>query len=336
VKIHTTVLALSLLLLALVSPQASAAERTICVYDPIGRAGDYYRIMEDFSVAAAGWGVSLSLKAYTDEETAARDYEAGHCDGVLATGVRLQRFNRFPSTLEAMGALPTYDHLRSMVDAMARYPSAAARLRTGDHQTTGFITVGAAYLFLRDRSRDTVQELAGLRVATMDYDKASPVMVDRVGAIRVSADLGSLGPKFNNGDVDACYMSAGGYRPFELARGLEPSGGILRYPLAQATLQLIVRAPLFPDDFPGKSLTWFSEHFDDGLKLVQAVEADIPTKYWVDIPPDRIAEFDELFLQTRLRIRDEHKAYDPHMLSAMYKLRCSMDATRPECAEGLE
>ena len=50
---------------------------------------------------------------------------------MLATGVRLQRFNRFPSTLEAMGALPTYDHLRSMVDAMARYPSAAARLRSG-------------------------------------------------------------------------------------------------------------------------------------------------------------------------------------------------------------
>jgi len=336
VKIRIALLLPLLALVALISPRAFAVDRTLCVYDPIGRAGDYYRIMEEFSVAAAGWGVSLTLKAYTDEETASRDYEAGHCDGVLATGVRLQRFNRFPSTLEAMGALPTYDHLRSMVDAMAKYPSAAARLRAGDHQTIGFIPVGAAYLFLQDRSRDTVSELAGLRVATMDYDKASPVMVDRVGAIRVGADLGSLGPKFNNGDVDACYMSAGGYRPFELSRGLEPSGGILRYPLAQATLQLLVRAPQFPDDFSGESLTWFSEHFDDGLKLVEAIEADIPAKYWIDIPPDRIAEFDELFLQTRLKLRDEHKAYDTHMLSAMRKLRCSMDATRPECAEGLE
>ena len=325
-----------LMLAALLAPVALAAERTLCVYDPMGRAGDYHRIMEDFSMSAAGWGVSITLEAYTDEETAARDYEAGHCDGVLATGVRLQRFNRFPSTLEAMGALPSYDHLRSMIDALARYPSAAARLRAGDHQTVGFIPVGAAYLFLRDRSRDTVPELAGLRIATMDYDKASPVMVDRVGAIRVGADLGSLGPKFNNGDVDACYMSAGGYRPFELARGLEPSGGILRYPLAQATLQLLVRAPQFPDDFSTKALGWFSAHFDDGLKLVLAVEQDIPAKYWIEVPAARVAEFDELFLQTRVRLRDEHKAYDTHMLSAMRKLRCSKDPTRPECAETME
>ncbi len=332
-KLHPLLAFLALLLLP---ATALAQARTICVYDPMGRAGDYHRIMEELAVAAAGWGVSLELKAYTDEETATRDYEAGACDGVLATGVRLQRFNRFPSTLEAIGALPTYDHLRSMVDAMARYPSAAARLRAGDHWTVGFIPVGAAYLFMRDRSKDTVEELAGLRIATMDYDKAAPVMVERVGAILVAADLGSIGPKFNNGDVDSCYMSAAGYRPFELGRGLEPSGGILRYPLAQATLQLMIRAPRFPDEFGAKSLSWFAAHFDDGLALVQAAEADIPAKYWIDVPPDRVADFDELFLHSRVRLRDEHGAYDTHMLSAMRKLRCSKDGARPECAENLE
>ena len=30
----------------------------------------------------------------------------------------------------------------------------------------------------------------------------------------VPADLGSLGPMFNNGDVDACYVSAPAYAPF--------------------------------------------------------------------------------------------------------------------------
>ena len=37
----------------------------------------------------------------------------------------------------------------------------------------------------------------------MDYDKPSVVMVEKIGAIMVPADLGSIGPKFNNGDVDA-------------------------------------------------------------------------------------------------------------------------------------
>lgn len=326
----------SLCALLLLAWSTGAHARKLCVYDPVGRAGDYHRIVEDFSVAAAGWGVQLELVVYTDEETAARDYEAGACDGVLATGVRLQRFNRFPITLEAIGALPTYDHLKSMVDAMARYPSAAARLRAGEHETVGFIPVGMVYLFLRDRNRATVEQLAGQRIATMDYDKAAPVMVDRVGAIQVAADLGSLGPKFNNGDVDVCYMSAPGFRAFELERGLASSGGILRYPLAQATLQLLVRAPAFPDDFGGKARSWFSGRFDKDLQLVKAQEADIPSKYWIEVTTQQVEDYDELFLQSRVRLRDETGAYDGNMLSAMRKLRCSMDGTRPECAEQLE
>ncbi len=329
---------LATLFLALVCQvgDAAAEARQICVYDPVGRAGDYHRMMEDFSVQASSWGVELTLKAYTDEETAAKDFEAGHCDGVLATGVRLQRFNRFPSTIEAMGALPSYDLLKSMIDALARYPSAAARLKSGEHETVGFIPVGAAYLFMRDRQVDSVPELAGKRVATMDYDKAAPTMVDRVGAILVAADLGSIGPKFNNGDVDICYMSAAGFRPFELSRGLEPSGGILQYPLAQATLQLMVRSSQFPESFPGQARSWFASYFDQALKLVQAQEADIAAKYWVPISDADRTSFDEMFLEVRLRLRDELGAYDGNMLSALRKLRCSADGTRPECAEQRE
>ena len=89
----------------------------------------------------------------------------------------------------------------------------------GGHETAGIVPLGAVYLFVGDRSIDTVSE-AGKRIAISDYDKPSLVMVDRVGAIMVPADLGSLGPKFNNGDVDACYVSAPGYAPFELWRVL--------------------------------------------------------------------------------------------------------------------
>ncbi|MFH1469134.1 MAG: putative solute-binding protein [Pseudomonadota bacterium] len=327
---------LVLLFAALWTGVAFADPRVACVYDPVGRAGDYHHMMEELAVAAAGWGVQLQLKAYTDEETAVRDYQAGQCDAVLATGVRLQRFNRFPTTLEAIGALPAYSELKAMVDALARYPSAAARLRAGDHETVGIIPVGAVYLFLHDRKRGTVEGLAGLRIGTMDYDKAAPVMVDRVGAVQIPVDLGSVGPRFNNGDVDVCYMSAGGYRPFELERGLQGGGGILRYPLAQATLQLMVRAPRFPAEFAPKARQHFADHFDAHLALVLAVEKDIPAKLWIETTPAQKAAYDELFLRSRVRLRDEQGAYDGNMLNAMKKLRCSEDASRPECAENLE
>ena len=56
------------------------------VYDPAGKAGDYYRVLSDYKLEASNWGVELEIKAYTDEETAAKDYEAGQCDGGLSHG----------------------------------------------------------------------------------------------------------------------------------------------------------------------------------------------------------------------------------------------------------
>ena len=84
--------------------QAHAA--TICAYDPAGKSGDFFRLLGDYALEAGKWGATIELKAYTDEETAAKDFAAGQCDGVVATGVRLQRFNNFPSTFEAVGGLP--------------------------------------------------------------------------------------------------------------------------------------------------------------------------------------------------------------------------------------
>jgi len=325
------------LLASMATPQISwASSGVLCVYDPAGRSGDYYRIMEEYVLQASSWGVNLTLKAYTDEETAAKDYQAGQCDGVVATGVRLQRFNNFPSTIEAMGAIGTYDLLKSMINSMAKYDSAAKRLRSGDHETVGFIPVGAVYLFVRDRSKNSVKDLAGLRIATMDYDKAAPVMVDRLGGIMVPADLGSIGPKFNNGDVDACYMPAPAYRPFELFRGLGTKGGIIKFPLAQGTLQVMLRVSKFPDGFTKQSRTYLAGQFDVGLAAVKRAEADIPAKYWIALDKPTMTRFDELFLDVRLRLRDDVKAYDGTMLSALRKLRCSKDSSRAECIEKKE
>ncbi len=338
-KTLRTLAALAIAATGLFSSTAAQAE-TLCVYDPAGKAGDYYKLLSEYQLEAAGWGANIEIKAYTDEQTAAKDYEAGNCDGVLATGVRLQRFNNFPSTIEAIGAVPSYDILGQMVHTLATSAGAAAKLKTGEHETVGIIPVGAAYLFVRNRDIDTVGELGGLRIATMDYDKAAPTMVERVGAVMVPADLGSIGPKFNNGSVDSCYMSAPGYGPFELHRGLgpasAPTGGIVRAPLAQGTLQLMIRHSKFPEGFGAKSRTWFDAHFKDALSIVTKAESEIPAAYWIDIPPDRQATWDDMFLDVRLKLRDDVGAYDGMMLKVLRQLRCKKDGSRAECVEKKE
>jgi len=337
-RIAKTLLAAALTV-ATFAPSASASAATICLYDPAGKSGDYYRLVSDFALDTASWGTTIEVKAYTDEQTATKDYEAGACDGVVATGVRLQRFNNFPSTIEAIGAVPSYDVLRGMVRTLATSDGAAKKLRSGEHETVGIIPVGAAYLFVRDRNVDSVPELGGLRIATMDYDKAAPVMVDRVGAVMVGADLGSIGPKFNNGDVDACYMSAPGYKPFELEKGLnngKTKGGILRAPLAQGTLQLMIRHGSFPADFGKRARGWFADHFDVALAHVLKAESEIPASAWIDVPPARVAEWDDMFLGVRLKLRDDVGAYDGQMLTVLRQMRCQADGARAECAEKKE
>jgi len=321
--------------MAMAAP-AHAETRSICVYDPAGKSGDYYGLMSKYATEASTWGVEVEIKAYTDEETAAKDYEAGQCDGVVATGVRLQRFNRFSATVEAIGGLKTYGQLEQMVTTLATSDGASAKLSQDGNTVIGFIPVGAVYLFVRDREVDTVPELAGKRIATMAYDKASVFMVDRVGAIMVPADLGSIGPKFNNGDVDACYVSAPAYRPFELHRGLEGSGGVLKAPLAQATLQVMIRDDKFPEGFAAKSRKDLLGRFDTAMAIVNKAESGIPAKYWVDIPSDTLAVWDQMFQGVRIALRDEKKAYDGAMLSVMKKLRCAEDPSRAECAENKE
>ena len=55
---------------------AQAESRLLCVYDPAGKSGHFYATMEAFATDASAYGPDIELKAYTDEETAAKDYEA--------------------------------------------------------------------------------------------------------------------------------------------------------------------------------------------------------------------------------------------------------------------
>jgi hypothetical protein len=315
---------------------SSASAQSVCVFDPAGKAGDYYRLLDQYALEASSWGVSLDVKVYTDEETAVKDYEAKQCDAVVATGVRLQRFNSFPTSIEAIGAVPTYPLLKDMVKTLTTSGGAAKMLTKSGNATVGIIPIGAVYVLVRDRNIDTVSELAGKKIATMDYDKPSVVMVEKIGAIMVPADLGSIGPKFNNGDVDACYVSAPAYQPFELWKGLGDKGGIVKLPIAQATLQVMAREEAFPADFSAKSRQFFWSHFDEAMGYVEKAEAAIPSKYWIEIPAADIPDFDDMFQRSRIDLRDNHSAYNAKMLGVMRDKRCKMDPARAECAEDKE
>jgi hypothetical protein len=306
----------------------------ICVYDPSGASGDVYNLMKDYAIAAAEWGATVQLKPYTDEKIASEDFKAKQCAAVLMTGTRGRSLNLFSSSLEAMGAMPSYDIFKNVVSALLGEKGSKILNPEGSTEVAGVFPGGAIYLLVRDKSLNTVEALAGKRIATLDFDQASKFMVKYVKASIAAADVSTFAGMFNNGSVDAAYAPASAYKALELYKGVGKNGGVIRYPLAQLTLQLFIHTDLFPEGFGQKSRTFALAQFDKALSIAKKSEADI--KNWIEIPEQDKVRYDQMFLDVRVGLRDNEKVYDGKALKLMAKSRCKANPSNAECAQQKE
>jgi hypothetical protein len=234
-----------------------------------------------------------------------------------------------------MGGLPNYDMLKQTI-ALLSSQKAAKLMEKDQLAVAGIFPGGAVYLFVRDRNMNTVSKLAGKRMATMNFDDAAKIMVQKVGASMINADVATFAGMFNNGAVDACYAPAFAYNALELYKGVGKQGGVIKYPLAQMTLQLLVHTDRFPQNFAGQSRALSAKAFEKGRAAADKAEATIPSNAWINIPAADQAKYDEMFRDVRVELRDKHKVYDGKALKLLRKIRCKVDGARAECAENRE
>lgn len=329
----------SLTALALVvsAPMASAQTVSMCVFDVIGANGDIYNMVKDYALEMKAHGVDFQLKPYTDEGVAVGDFNAGQCDAVAATDIRIRPFNRFTGTISAVGAIPTYDDLKTLLATLAQ-PKAAPLMKENGYEVLGIVPAGAGYLFVNDRSIDTAGELAGKRMATLDYQKDAIHMVNYVKATVVPSDITNFAGKFNNGSVDTAYAPAFAYEALELYKGIGDKGGIVDYPLAQLTIQIVARDEVLDDDTAQKAREVAWGMFPQAMALINGQEQAIPEDKWVRIPAKDIEGYQEMFRQNRLEMRDGANGapdvYHPKMLSLLSKIRCASNPSASECTAG--
>ncbi|QSP94603.1 hypothetical protein LPB19_15745 [Marinobacter salinisoli] len=325
---------LSALILAAMAPLASAQSVSMCVFDVIGANGDLYNMIKDYALEMKAHGVDLQLKPYTDEGVAIGDFNAGQCDAVAATDIRVRPYNQFTGSIGAVGALPTYDDLKTLLATLAQ-PKAAPLMKANGYEVLGILPVGAGYLFVNDRSIDTAGELAGKRIATLDYQEDAIHMVNFVKATVVPSDITNFAGKFNNGSVDTAYAPAFAYEALELYKGIGESGGIVDYPLAQVTVQMVARDDVLADEKAQKAREVAWGMFPQAMKLVAGQEAAIPDQKWVRIPAKDVEGYQEMFRQNRLEMRDglngAPSVYHPKMLGLLSKIRCASNPSASEC-----
>ncbi len=321
--------------LALSASSVSALEtRTICIFDPVGTSGPMYKMMEDYKQFAVGEGIEIKLHAYTDEKIASDDFKAGQCDGVVMTGARARPFSKFASTIEAIGAVPDDKVMRNVVTLISS-EKGAKYMKNDRYEVGGVLPAGAVYLFVDDRNIDTVEEMSGKKIATLDYDQPSIKMVNHVGAAVVPSNSANFSGKFNNGSVDIAYAPALAYKPLEMYKGLGTQGGILRYNLAYLDFQLVMHADRFPEGYGQKSRQYVASMFDRMLKQIEDNTAEIDDKYWIDLPEAVKKRYDAMLRAVRVELRNEG-VYDGTMLKLLKGLRCKEDPAAAECAENLE
>lgn len=326
------------LLLTLVLSMSShivlAETKSLCVFDLLGANGPIYAQMKDYKIAALDWGVDLRLKPYTSEKNAAADFKSGLCDAVSFTGIQSRQFNPFSGSLDAMGALPSYAHLKTVITTISA-EQAAPLMINETYEVVGIIPMGAAYLFVNDRSlvsdyADKVGDLASIRIAVMDSDPAQIELMGLIGTSSVSASIAEMYRKFNTGSVDVTYGPAVVYEAMELQKGLQSNGGVIRFPLAQLTLQIMIHKAEFPEKFGQQSREYALSQFDTAVKLAKNYEDRIASKWWISISESDQNRYHEMYRKTRISLRNKG-VYDGKMLTVMRLVRCKKDPQRPEC-----
>lgn len=321
--------------LALLAGQAhSATNATLCVFDIAGRNGPAFNQARDYAVAAKAWGVNLKLEAYVDERLAAEDLKTGKCDAAAITTLRGRQFNQFVGSIDSVGAVPSYQHLRTVIDLLSN-PRMADRMASGNFEVVGILPIGAAYVMVNDRSINSVEKAAGKKVAVLDYDKSQAKMVQQLGAQPVASEVINFGSKFNNGQVDIIAAPAIAYQPLELYKGIGTKGGMYRFPLAQLTANLIVWKDRFPAGYGQKSREWIQKQFDAAVKIVAASEAAVPAAVWLDIPKADEAKYEVLMRESRIQMTKDG-FYDAEMMKLLKRIRCRIDPGLGECSDGKE
>jgi len=322
-------------LLSLNNAVVLADTKSLCVFDLLGANGPIYAQMKDYKIAALNWGVDFQLKPYLSENQAAADFKAAVCDAVSFTGIQSRQFNSFSGSLDAMGALPSYAYLKTVISSISS-EQATPLMINEPYEVVGVIPMGAAYLFVNDRSLliqhdHKENDLSRVRIAVMASDPAQIELVGLIGTPSLSSSIAEMYSKFNSGLVDVTYGPAVIFQAMEVYKGLQESGGVIRFPVAQLSLQIMTHKAKFPAEFGQQSRRYALSQFDKAVIQAKNYEHRIAENWWIDISESDQKRYHEMYRKMRISLRNKG-IYDARMLALMRLVRCKKAPTRQECS----
>lgn len=314
------------------------AKQQVCVFDLLGKAGESYKFLEVWALVSKKWGAQVQLISFQDEDLADKAFQNDKCDAVYMTSMRARTYNKFAGSIDALGGVPSNKIAQKAVEYVLD-PRNTKRMTTTlqgeSYEVAGIGLIGSAYIFVKDRSLNTIEKAQGKKFAILHYDRAQRVMVERVGAVPVMSDISNFIKKFNTGEVDVVAAPAYAYKPLEIEKGLGSKGAMLNFPVVNVTADLIVRPERFPAQFGEQSRQWFLQKIPQSFAMVQRLEAAIPSKIKMQLSKEDKEKYQRLLREGRIDLTKQG-VYDPGMMRVLKKARCTVERTNFECSLGGE
>lgn len=325
-------LALALPVTGVATPVDELHRVRTCVFDPAGQQGPLFLMARDLALEARKWGVLLELQAFLDENVATESFRVGDCDAAFISSLRTRQFVKFAGSMDAIGGLMNYAQVEDFVRLLAN-PRMGKLMVDGDYEVAGVIPLGAAYVMVNDRAIDSVEAVAGKKIAVLDWDQSQAELVRALGARPVLSDIRDYFGKFNNGQVDVIACPAIAFRPLELHKGLGKKGAIYHFPLVNVTASFVLRRSRLPagTDIGQRARDYTAARVGDTVAAVQQMEQEIPRHYWMALPTGDQQRYLAMMREARLLLTRDG-VYDPRMMSLLKRIRCKHEPGNAECS----
>ena len=314
------------------------AQQDVCVFDLLGKAGESYKMMEEWALVAKTWNADVKLISYKNEEQADKDFKAGKCDAAYITTMRARAYNKFAGSVDALGGVPSNAIAHKAIIYVLDKRN-IKRLKTKidgvGYEVGGIGQIGPAYIFVKDKKINTFDKGEGKKFAVLAYDKAQISMVKRVGAIPVPSDISDFVAKFNRGDVDMVGAPAYAFKPLEMEKGLGTNGAMFNFPVLNVTADLIFNNEKFSENFGIQSREWFIKQLPRQFNMVKQLENGIPAKFRMNLSKEDKEKYQKILREGRIDLTKQG-VYDATMMSVLKRARCSVDRTNFECSIGGE
>jgi len=316
-------------------PLPKPVNMRFCVFDPMGPQGKITQTARELAKLARDWNFLVDIQTYTDERVAAEDFKAGQCEGVALSTLRAKQFNFTVGSIDAPGNLRNYEEMKTLLQMLAN-PVVASLAINGKYQVAAIVPIGSIFVVVNDRRINSLEKAAGKRVVVLEWDPTQAKMISGIGAQPVPADFSTYAGKFNNGQADIIAAPAMGFRPKELYKGIGKNGGVIRFPLLQATATILIRRDLMLPKIPDMDMRLHQvrqfglQYVDTLFTLLREAETEIPAKLWINLPKLEQDKYYQMLREARLHLM-KSRVYDPVMMSLMKRVRCKHVPTDAEC-----